>query len=621
MERSPQHHLTQCQQAALTVLNATENVFLTGAAGTGKSYLLSHFLAKHPEKEMPVVASTGAAAVLVGGRTFHSFFGLGIMEGGVEMTILRALKSKKLIRRLTKAHTVIIDEISMLSGATLNAAERIARRARQADIPWGGLRIVAVGDFAQLPPIAIEGKQKDWAFQSDTWQESLFRPALLTTAMRTQDTEFLKVLQDVRRGNVTEAVSTFLEAHTVPNADSIEGTRLYPHRAQAEQYNTQKLSSISAPLQSFHTQYEGDESSIESAKRVLPIPDILHLKRSALVMMRKNDVMGRYVNGSLGIVEKIDEEAVTVRLMTGDTIEVVRTAFSYVNGEGKELISAWNFPMTLAWASTIHKAQGASLDRIIVDLHALWEPGQAYVALSRVRSGEGLFLSRWHASSIRAEPLVTAFYDSLTASHAKKPKPTLTPPTSSPVSEKDHPNALTQESCYAKPCIRFTVSESSVGSLLVAASDRGIIAVTLGDSPEELTNEMKKCYPEALQDQKDETLNRYVSAVLGYIREPRIGCAAPLDVRGTDFQKKVWRALCSIPAGKTKSYAEIARIIGKPTAIRAIARACASNNIALLIPCHRVIKSDGTVSGYRFGEKRKIALLSKERESVGLTRE
>lgn len=423
--------LTHCQTKGLDVLERQGNVFLTGAAGTGKSFLLQRYLAGRPSESFPIVASTGAAAVLVGGRTFHSFFGLGILEGGPDATVLRALRSGKLINRLNRACCIIIDEVSMLSGTTLKTAETVARRARNRNEPWGGLRIIAVGDFAQLPPVTPDNKGKDWAFLHQVWQESDFQPALLSTVMRTQDIEFLTILNFVREGIVNDAVCEFLNRRISASSDHAEGTRLYPHRAQAESYNLRRLEEITRPLRSFQTQYVGKEKFIESAKKVVPIPETLLLKEGALIMMRKNDITGglHYVNGSLGYIQDIVDDSLTIKLFSGEEIEVGKEKFSYLDGDGIEVISAWNFPVTLAWATTIHKAQGASLDRMIVDLHALWEPGQAYVALSRVRSGSGLMIERWSQTSILAEPLVTQFYNIL-ADQAQKyvPRSLYVPP-------------------------------------------------------------------------------------------------------------------------------------------------------------------------------------------------
>lgn len=422
--------LTSCQEKALDMLEREGNIFLTGAAGTGKSFLLQRYLMGKPTDLFPIVASTGAAAVLVGGRTFHSFFGLGIMEGGLDATVARATRSPKLVRRLLAAACVVIDEVSMLSGATLQAAERVARTVRGGDQPWGGLRIIAVGDFAQLPPVTPGGQQKDWAFLHPVWRESAFQPALLSTVMRTRDGEFLDVLNTVRAGHTDERVRSFLQERVIDHSEFIEGTRLYAHRHAAESYNLHRLAELSGDERSFPTLYEGDARSIESAKKSMPVPDVLLLKKGALVMMRKNDPSEErlYVNGSLGHVRDLSEDVLTIRLLTGPEIEVEKQKFSALDGDGRELAAAWNFPVTLAWATTIHKAQGTSLDSLIVDLSSLWEPGQAYVAMSRVRSGAGLHVERWQESSIRAEPLVTELYDALAAEMERYvPRPFFTP--------------------------------------------------------------------------------------------------------------------------------------------------------------------------------------------------
>ncbi len=413
--------LTSCQQKAIDVLKRQGNVFLTGAAGTGKSFLLNHYLADKNSEDFPVVASTGAAAVLVGGRTFHSFFGLGIMEGGLQETVRRAVRNRKLAYRLNRAACVVIDEVSMLSGVSISAAECIARVVRSSEEPWGGLRIICVGDFAQLPPIARNNEAKDWAFTHEAWQASDFQSALLSTVMRTSDVEFLRILNFVRVGTVNQDVVDFLNARMDITDDLSDATRLFPHRAQAESFNQMRLGTLDTPLRSFATQYQGEERYIEAARKSVPIPDVLHLKRGALVMMRRNDQSGkmRYVNGSLGHIRSMDDEEITVELLNGDVIDLGVEGFNYLDGDGKEVAAGFNFPVTLAWATTIHKAQGASLDRMVVNLDHLWEPGQAYVALSRVRSASGLTIERWSPGSIRAEPLVTRFYDGLAESMQK----------------------------------------------------------------------------------------------------------------------------------------------------------------------------------------------------------
>ncbi len=405
--------LTSCQLQAMNALASAENVFLTGGAGSGKSYLLKEYL-KTTSAEIPVLASTGAAAVLVGGRTFHSFFGIGILEGGPGKTVERASKDKRVIKRIKEATAVIIDEISMIPGVVLDVAESVARKARGKAVPWGGLRVIAVGDFGQLPPVARPGQPRDWAFQGRAWQESSFAPAVLQTPIRTKDPEFLEILNKVRYGICDNAVSQFLRSREMRDSDGFEGTRLFARRDAVERENLIRLDSVRSEPMHFETVYRGSGKYLEAIKKNAPVPEALTLKKGALVMLRTNDPEGRFVNGSLGTVTGMEPDIVQVKLsMTGRTVEVEPVTFDYLDEEGKKVASATNVPLSLAYATTIHKAQGTTLDSILVDLSQLWEPGQAYVALSRARSPQALGVTRWAPRSILADPQVQAFHDAL----------------------------------------------------------------------------------------------------------------------------------------------------------------------------------------------------------------
>lgn len=416
--------LNSCQSSALKILKSPENVFLTGVAGSGKSFLTRQYLKDKDRKEHPVLASTGAAAILIGGRTFHSYFGLGILQGGSEATIERALKNSRVTKRLKKTKEVIIDEISMISGKTLSIAETIAREARESELPWGGLRVIAVGDFAQLPPITSFNSSsyndgvRDWAFADPSWSKTSLVNALLKTTVRTKDEEFLSVLNRVREGKVDEHLADYLNSRCIAGdvAAEFEGTRLFPLRNTVESFNLERLETVSGKLHEFTTEYTGDERFIEDLKKSAPIPEVLRLKEGALIMMRQNDPLLRWVNGSLGQIEKINDSAKTLRVSFidgGHEVEIERMNFGILNAEGAEVATASNFPVNLAYATTIHKAQGMTLDRVLVDLRNLWEPGQAYVAMSRVKTGKGLNLLGWTPSSIKIDARVAAFYRAL----------------------------------------------------------------------------------------------------------------------------------------------------------------------------------------------------------------
>lgn len=401
------------QRAALELLSGQENVFLTGRAGTGKSTLLREFLRGANSKKTAVLASTGAAAILIGGRTFHSFFGLGILEGGQTKTVERALKNPHLRKRLKKTNCVVIDEISMLNGETLATAEEVARKARGNDMPWGNLRVIAVGDFAQLPPVTrVRGAAPDWAFLHAIWTQSQFRAIALEKVHRSQDSEWTEVLNRIREGTCDELVKKLLNARM--REPEGEVTRLFGLRQDAENYNRIRLEELSAEPIAYTTTFSGEPQHVEQLRRQAPVPETLVLKTDALVMIRKNDPDGLFVNGSLAKVRACREDSVRVELLeSGIETELEPAKFELLNADGDVVASARNFPLNLAYGSTIHKSQGATLDSLRVRLAGLWESGHAYVALSRVRHPDGLFLDGWNPTSIRVDPAVLRFHSSL----------------------------------------------------------------------------------------------------------------------------------------------------------------------------------------------------------------
>lgn len=412
LEKSTEQ-LTPDQAQAWKLLMSADNVFLTGEAGSGKSFLIRQYMRFKSDRTFPMLASTGAAAVLVGGRTFHSFMGLGIMEGGVEATVARALKDRRLVQRLEKAEGFIVDEVSMLSGATLQAAELICQGARKSREPWGGLRVIAVGDFAQLPPVTRFHSPRDWAFTNYVWEKSNFRGALLKQNMRIGEQFFLQVLNSIRRGEVNTPVIEFLNERQEFASDDFIGTRLFPRREQTDQFNHKELHQLRGELVVFPALFSGAERFVSQLKRNSPLPDELHLKIDALVMLRQNDPKMRWVNGSTGYVRNIEKHQISVELLNGRVVEVEPATFSLLNAEGVAVAAVTNFPMTLAYATTIHKAQGMTIDRLMVSLDRLWEPGQAYVALSRVVDPMGLCVQSWQQQSIRTDPMVQEFYQNL----------------------------------------------------------------------------------------------------------------------------------------------------------------------------------------------------------------
>jgi ATP-dependent DNA helicase PIF1 len=400
------------QEHALELLRSGENVFLTGGAGSGKSYLIRHFMGELNPKQTPILASTGAAAVLLGGRTFHSFFGLGIMEGGVDATYERASKDHRLMKRLKDVEGVIIDEISMIPGAALMLAEALSQKARDSKLPWGGMRVICVGDFAQLPPVTRTG-QRDWAFRNEVWQRSGFQICQLSHNQRIQENDFLDVLSDVRYGKITPRVFDFLSDKVRPHDEEDPGTRLFGRRDMSENFNQKKLGEINELEVVIDSIYLGSEKYIETLTKMAPVPQKLILKIGARVIFLQNDPQKRWINGTRGVVAKIEADKITVKKDQGREVNVEKTTFSLQDAEGNVNATVIQFPLNLAYATTIHKSQGATLDDLWCDLRSLWEPGQAYVALSRLRSADGLKLVGWNPRSIIVDPKVLEFYKDL----------------------------------------------------------------------------------------------------------------------------------------------------------------------------------------------------------------
>lgn len=402
--------LTPSQEEGIRVLEDSQaNVFLTGGPGTGKSFLIQEYLSRAAE-EIPVVASTGAAAILVGGRTFHSFFSLGILQGGADQAIEKAMKNSGLRSRLRNLKTLVIDEISMLSLEAFDAAERLTRQVRHSDLAWGGVRIVAAGDFAQLPPISPD-RTKAWCFRAPAWRRSQFRRITLREVKRTEDSEFLQVLEEIRWGRVTDRVRDFLDSRMALSEElESDVPHLFPRRNQTDAYNKNRLEQLHEPLKTFETEYSGEPFGMDRLRRDAPIPPLLELKKGALIMMRINDPRQRFINGTVGSILEILDEVLIVEVR-GRRLEIDPFTFSWLNADGEEAATARNFPVSLAYASTIHKVQGATLERLHADLSSLWEPGQAYVALSRARTAASLTIARWGESSIKADPMVQAFYE------------------------------------------------------------------------------------------------------------------------------------------------------------------------------------------------------------------
>jgi ATP-dependent exoDNAse (exonuclease V) alpha subunit len=399
------------KKALKTLLNTTQNVYLTGAGGTGKSHIIKLFreIKKLQQQPTPIVASTGAAALLVNGVTFNSYFGLGIMAGGLEQTITTALASRSVCERLIYTDCIVIDEISMISSTTFKAANLLCQKVRQNKKPFGGIRLICVGDFLQLGPYS-ETEFVDWIFNGKCWKESKVKKIELIKVMRTTESAFLKILNKVRFGKVDKEVENFLNKKIIKKGISdFEGARIFSRNYEVDTYNEKKLKELTTPLVLAKTLYVGEAFAIGKMKDNLVVPENLYLKKGALVMMRVNNFQEGYINGTLGHIVGISPDILTIKKLSGETIQVKKHVFEFLDGSGEVIAKAKNFPLSLAWAVTIHKAQGATLDRALISIDRLWLHGQAYTALSRLKTEKGLFIEKWDKKSFIVDKKVLKF--------------------------------------------------------------------------------------------------------------------------------------------------------------------------------------------------------------------
>jgi ATP-dependent exoDNAse (exonuclease V) alpha subunit len=375
------------------------NVFLTGGAGVGKSYLTNEIILEYRKEGRQVVAlgSTGVSAVNIGGFTIHSFFVFGIAANFEELKAgdRRAKKRLNDLKKILRAtDLIIIDEISMVSS---DLFDMIVYRLHT----MGYLgKLLFVGDFFQLPPIQKNQRrehlfgEKLYAFESDAWELLELTVIELTEMKRTQDREFTHILHKIRRGVCDEEVTKYLMK--LWNQEAVhhtEPTYLYGRNLEVEQTNRARLDKLDteetilfAEIETFGNVHE---KKLLGWKKMLPVSEQLTLKEGVPVLFTVNK-WGRFVNGERGILRKIEEEYlivekdevfVRVERHTFDLLDMVAKPDGTI--ETISLATLSQFPVKLAYAVTIHKSQGMSIDRLVCNMDNIFAPSQFYVAISR----------------------------------------------------------------------------------------------------------------------------------------------------------------------------------------------------------------------------------------------
>ncbi|GGI12362.1 helicase [Galliscardovia ingluviei] len=430
------------QQQALDILKSGASVFLTGAPGSGKTYVLNQFVqwARMQGLSVAMTASTGIAATHINGQTIHSFSGIGVHTWLADTT----LKTIRQRRRKIIANTdvLVIDEVSMLHAWAFDLVDTVCRKLRRDERPFGGLQVVLSGDFFQLPPVSNSRRNQDllepdegllqarepyaryglnpegFITQSLVWQQ--LRPTIcyLDEQHRQDDGKLLHVLTDIRAGRVSAADQQVMNSRLglMPDEDEV-AVHLFPTNAQADKLNAMRLQAIAHDEHVFEHTHAGNSAMVKRLLQTMLAPSTLVLKIGATVMALRNDQDKQYVNGSLGTVIGFTPERrggwPIVEFANGNTT-VVRPA-DWQMLDGQEVVaSVTQVPLRLAWGITIHKSQGMTLDRAVMDLRRTFTPGMGYVALSRVERLSGLYMQGIHA---RAYEISQEAFDLDTALH------------------------------------------------------------------------------------------------------------------------------------------------------------------------------------------------------------
>jgi hypothetical protein len=395
------------QERALDILKTGANVFLTGEPGAGKTYVINQYVAwlEAAGLSVAVTASTGIAATHIGGMTIHSWSGFGIRSELTPYDLDQIAGRERLVKRIKKAHVLVIDEISMLDGRGLDMVDKILRTVRQSEEPFGGMQVVCIGDFFQLPPVTRRGDILVYAFECKAWQNMRPLVCYITEQYRQDDEMLLGLLGSIRRNEIEEEHYTLLNEQNEIAYENIEPTRLYTHNADVDAVNSQKLAELPGPARKFQMIGTGRKPLIESLVKNCLSPEELILKEDAMVMCTKNNFEAGYVNGTLGRVVRFDEGQPVIETTEGNEILIKTTSWEMVEDQ-KILASIEQLPLRLAWAITVHKSQGMSLDAAEIDLSKAFVYGQGYVALSRVRSFEGLKVLGMHPNALQVDPKI-----------------------------------------------------------------------------------------------------------------------------------------------------------------------------------------------------------------------
>lgn len=407
------------QEIAFKILASGENVFLTGSAGTGKTFVVNQYIEYLRERgvEPAIVAPTGIAASHIGGKTIHSFFSIGIKEFIDDYYLGWMKRQLFLQKRLKNLKVLIIDEISMVSPELFISMDRILRAFQDEEKPFGGVQVVLSGDFFQLPPVSKTSKEIKFAWQTDLWKDAGLKVCYLSEKFRQDDNDVLiNILDEIRAGEVSEdSMDIFRSRYKRKLSANFTITKLYTHNIDVNKINDEELDKLPGKALNFKASAKGSKQNIEKIFKGSLVCEEVKLKKEATVIFIKNNYEKDYINGTLGKVIGFQDKTnfPMVEIFDGRKIIVTPEEWLLEDDKGKIKAVVKQIPLRLAWALTIHKSQGMTLDAAEIDLSKTFEIGQGYVALSRIKSINGLRLMGLNDIALRVDQLVLEMDNSI----------------------------------------------------------------------------------------------------------------------------------------------------------------------------------------------------------------
>lgn len=406
----------------LAAIQGEQNILISGPGGTGKTLCLKYICNYMADNDIPygLCGSTGVAALNVGGQTLHSWGGIPVADISKELMYYRVIKRKEVVERWEKSKYLVIDEISMIGAKLFELVNYIAQRIRNNREPFGGLKLIVCGDFLQLPPVKDE-----WIFSSPSWASCKFKRFEFNSSVRFADREYFAFLSRIRYGCPTPEDIKMLRKRVVAYCQYIEEkeekqdteewkktvqpTQLFSRKVDVLAMNMQELEKLDGKEYIFRAQDihfpKTKHYSSEKADLMLEeaIPNTVLLKVGAQVMLRCNlSTSEGFINGSRGVVLELNPAFAVVKFTNNCVRIITAYDFKYETQDGHSIRS--QLPLILGYCLTIHKTQGLTIDKCILDIGpSIFNPGQAYVALSRCRNIQNVLISDFVSKSIVAD--------------------------------------------------------------------------------------------------------------------------------------------------------------------------------------------------------------------------